>query len=69
MKRSSSCHLLDTLAEVPDPQNKKDKLHPLISILALIVIGLRSNHKGCTSIATWARNQPELTKELRNKSF
>ena len=34
------------------------------SILALIVIGLLVNHKGWTSIATWARNQPELTKAL-----
>ena len=64
MTRNSSCHLLDILAEVPDPRNKKGKRHPLVSILALIVIGLMSNHKGYTSIAIWARNQPELTKAL-----
>ena len=52
MTRSSSCHLLDILAEVPDPRHKKGKRHPLVSILALIVIGLMSNHKGYTSIAT-----------------
>ena len=64
MTRSSSCHLLDILAEVSDPRHKKGKRHPLTSILALIVIGLLANHKGYTSIATWARNQPELTKAL-----
>ena len=64
MTRNSSCHLLDILAEVPDPRNKKGKRYPLVSILALIVIGLMSNHKGYTSIAIWARNQPELTEAL-----
>ena len=50
---------------MPDPRHKKgNQRHPLVSILALIVIGLMSNHKGYTSIATWARNQPELTKAL-----
>ena len=44
MTRSPSCHLLDILAEVPDPRNKKGKRHPLPSVLALIVIGLMSNH-------------------------
>ena len=68
MTRSSSCRLLDILAEVPDPRNKKGKRHPLVSILALIVIGLMLNHKGYTSIAIWARNQPELTKALGFRS-
>ena len=68
MTRTPSCHLLDILAEVPDPRHKKGKRHPLVSILALIVIGLMSNHKGYTSIATWARNQPELTKVLGFRS-
>ena len=68
MTRSLSCHLLDILAEVPDPRHKKGKRHPLVSILALIVIGLMSNHKGYTSIATWARNQPELAKALGFRS-
>ena len=44
MTRTPSCHLLDILAEVPDPRHKKGKRHPLVSILALIVIGLMSNH-------------------------
>ena len=68
MTRDPSCHLLDILAEVPDPRQKKGKRHPLVSILALIVIGLMSNHKGYTSIATWARDQPEVTKALGFRS-
>lgn len=64
MTRSSSCHLLDILAEVRDPRHKKGKRHPLVSILALIVVGLMSGHKGYTSIATWARSQPHLRKAL-----
>ena len=68
MTRNPSCHLLDILAEVPDPRNKKGKRYPLVSILALLVIGLMSNHKGYTSIAAWARHQLELTKALGFKS-
>ena len=40
MTRSSFCHLLDMLAEVPDPPNKKGCRHPLVSMLALTVVGL-----------------------------
>ena len=68
MTRTPSCHLLDILAEVPDPRHKKGKRHPLVSILALILIGLMANHKGYTSIATWARDHPELTKALGFRS-
>ena len=64
MTRKSSCHLLDMLAEVPDPRNNKGKRHPLVSILALVVIGLMCGHNGYTSIATWARSQPALAKAL-----
>ncbi len=68
MTRSSSCHLLDILAEVPDPRHKKGKRYNLGSILALLVIGVMSNHKGYTSIATWARHQGALAKALGFKS-
>ena len=64
MTSKSSCHLLDMLAEVPDPRNNKGKRHPLVSILALVVIGLMCGHNGYTSIATWARSQPALAKAL-----
>ncbi|MDE0398814.1 MAG: transposase family protein [Candidatus Poribacteria bacterium] len=69
MTRNPSCHLLDILAEVPDPRHKKGRRKPpLVAILALLVIGLMSNHKGYTSIAIWARNQPELAKALGFRS-
>ena len=64
MTRKLSCHLLDMLAEVTNPRNEKGKRYPLVSILALIVIGLMCGHKGWTSIATWARSQPALAKAL-----
>ena len=68
MTSSSSCHLLDILAEVPDPRHKKGKRYPLVSILALIVIGLMTGHKGYTSVATWAGSQPELIQALGFRS-
>jgi predicted transposase YbfD/YdcC len=68
MTKTTSRHFLDILAEVPDPRHKKGKRHPLVSILALIIIGLMSNHKGYTSIATWARKHPKLTKVLGFRS-
>ena len=52
MTRPPSCHLLDMLAEVPDPRNKKGKRHPLKSFHTLVVVGLMCGHKGYTSIAT-----------------
>lgn len=41
MTRKPSCHLLDMLAQVPDPRHKKGKRHPLKALLALAVIALR----------------------------
>ena len=60
--------LLDILAEVPDPRHKKGKRYPLVSILALIIIGLMTGHRGYTSVATWARSQPELIQALGFRS-
>jgi len=34
MTRTPSYHLLDILAEVPDPRHKKGKRHPLVSLLS-----------------------------------
>ena len=39
MTRTHSCHLLDMLAEVPDPRKRKGKRHPLTAVLGLTVIG------------------------------
>jgi predicted transposase YbfD/YdcC len=64
MTKNKSCHLMDILAEVDDPRNKKGIRHPLEAILGLLVVGFMCGHKGYTSIATWARTQPQLTKAL-----
>ncbi|MCG9128836.1 transposase family protein, partial [Candidatus Poribacteria bacterium] len=64
MARKESYHLMDMLAEVIDPRNKKGLRHPLRSILGLLVVGFMCGHKGYTSIAAWTRTQPQLTKAL-----
>ena len=45
MTRPSSCHLLDMLAEVPAPRNKKGKRDPLKLVLTLVVVGLMCGYK------------------------
>ena len=64
MSKIDSRHLIDRLADIQDPRKKKGKRHPLNSILTLIIIGLICGHKGYTSIAKWARSQPELVRAL-----
>jgi len=64
MTRTSSCHLLDMLATLPDPRKEKGKRHPLRSILGLIVVGLMCGQGSYTAIAAWARRHPSLTKAL-----
>ena len=64
MTRSFSCHLLDMLAEVPDPRNKKGCRHPLVSMLALTVVGLLCGQRSYTAIAKWARLHTDLRRTL-----
>ena len=64
MTRKSSCHLLDMLAEVPDPRNKKGCRHPLPAMLALTVVGLLCGQRSYTQIAKWARLDPSLRQAL-----
>ncbi|RKU26316.1 ISAs1 family transposase [Candidatus Poribacteria bacterium] len=64
MTRNSSCHLLDMLAEVPDPRKKKGLRHPLPAMLGVLVVGLLCRQKGYTCIATWLRRQLALAKAL-----
>ena len=64
MTRSSSCHLLTMLAEVPDPRNKKGQRHPLPAILGLTIVGLLCGQRSYTAIAKWARLYPDLRKAL-----
>lgn len=64
MTRKTSCHLLDMLAEVPDPRKKKGKRHPLIAMLALTIVGLLCGQRSYTAIAKWARLHPNLRQAL-----
>ena len=64
MTRTSSCHLLTMLAEVPDPRKKKGKRHALVSMLALTVLGLLCGQRSYTQIAKWARLHPDLRPAL-----
>ena len=64
MTRSSSCHLFDILAEVPDPRNKKGCRHPFVSMLALTVVGLLCGQRSYTAIAKWVRLHPDLREAL-----
>ena len=64
MARTSSCHLLTMLAEIPDPRNKKGQRHPLVPILALTVVGLLCGQRSYTAIAKWARLHPALRQAL-----
>ena len=64
MTRSSSCHLLTMLAEVPDPRKKKGQRHPLAAMLALTVVGLLCGQRSYTAIAKWARLHPNLRQAL-----
>ena len=64
MTRTSSCHLVDMLAEVPDPRKKKGLRHPLASMLALTVVGLLCGQRSYTQLAKWARLHPCLRNAL-----
>ena len=64
MTRNHSCHLLDMLAEVPDPRKKKGRRHPLAAMLAATVVGLLCGQRSYTQIAKWARLYPDLRQAL-----
>ena len=66
MTRTSSCHLLTMLAEVPDPRKKKGRRHPLAAMLAVTVVGLLCGQRSYTQIAKWARLHPDLRCEAVN---
>ena len=64
MTRNHSCHLLNMLAEVPDPRKKKGRRHPLAARLALTGVGLLCGQRSYTQIAKWARLYPALRNAL-----
>lgn len=49
---------------MPDPRNKKGQRHPLVSMLALTVVGLLCGQRSYTAIAKWARLHTDLRQAL-----
>ena len=66
MTKTTSRHLLDILAEVPDSRNNRGKRHPLSAILGLAVIAMMcGNRRSYAAIAEWGRTyHTDLPKAL-----
>ena len=65
MTKTTSRHLLDILAEVPDSRNKRGKRHPLSAILGLAVIAMMCGCRSYAAIAEWGRTyHTDLPKAL-----
>ena len=63
-KTTVRCHLMDILAEVPDPRKAKGKRHPLVAILALGVVATSSGAKSYAAIAEYGRSHDQLRESL-----
>ena len=65
MTKTTSRHLLDILAEVPDSRNNRGKRHPLSAILGLAVIAMMCGCRNYAAIAQWGRTyHTDLPKAL-----
>ena len=65
MTKTTSRHLLDILAEVPDSRNNRGKRHPLSAILGLAVIAMMCGYRSYAAIAEWGRTyHTDLAKAL-----
>ena len=53
MTKTTSRHLLNILAEVPDFRNNRGKRHPPSAILGLAVIVMMCGYRSYTAIAEW----------------
>ena len=63
-KTTVRCHLMDILAEVPDPRKKKGKRHSLRAILALGIVATLSGAKSYAAIAEYGRSHDQLRESL-----
>ena len=63
-KTTVRCHLMDILAEVPDPRKEKGKRHPLVAILALGIVATLSGAKSYAAIAEYGRSHDQLRESL-----
>ena len=65
MTKTTSRHLLDILAEVPDSRNNRGKRHPLSALLGLAVIAMMCGSRSYAAIAQWGRTyHADLPKAL-----
>jgi hypothetical protein len=48
--------LLEALADVPDPRSRHGRRHPLLAVLALIVLAMLRGNKGPTAISQFGRD-------------
>ena len=60
MTKTTSRHLLDILAEVPDSRNNRGKRHPLSAILGLAVIAMMCGSRSYAAIAQWGRTYQQI---------
>ena len=60
MTREKSHHLLDMLAEIPDPRKKKGRRHPLKAILSLVILAMLAGCRSYTAIAEYGRLHRDL---------
>ena len=63
-KTTVRCHLMDILAEVPDPRKKKGKRHSLRAILALGIVATLSGAKSYAAIAEYGRSHDQRRESL-----
>jgi len=54
------CHF----AELEDPRSEINRLHPLVSVVVIAIMGVLAGASGPTGIAKWARLKEDLLKEL-----
>ncbi len=50
-------NLLELLAQIPDPRDRRGRRHPLVAMLATIVCAVLTGSRGYRAIAQWARSQ------------
>jgi hypothetical protein len=49
--------LIEALALIPDPRSRKGRIHPLVSVLSLTVVGLLAGCKSLDAIAQFGRDR------------
>lgn len=56
--------LWECLAKIPDPRWARGKVHPLVGVLSLVVLGLMAGNRSLSDISRWGKLHPELVAGL-----